>query len=414
MSTRKPARRLTERLTGWLRHMFPAYEPYVFVVDYKRRDESEGRNDGHLVNIGWFVNGLPRLIWLCRVSGHRPVVDGTAPMRTGSYVSQAYLWVRCARCGERGNPQGSLDPSRWRIGQRYTGGWEVPTGRAAREREEELERLARGELPRFADRGLRLELPGPIGTPAGRKFGGSVGGQLVIGGGYPGFSCEFKVGNRFSEQTLAAHLRLGRLAALYLHTEKLGWWVTAWLNPWSETSKLTGIHAGDGRAGWRLWANRWHGHEPDISEPWWRHTDINIRVLDRLLGPKRYSYTSVDLNNGQPVTRVVRMPERDYLVKLTLQQCVLGRKRQWRKRKQTWNVEWETLGPGIPFRTGNSWKGDDITASGVEVSNRSVRQGTWPAAAVAAIAVDMTRMRTNYGWDPIAVLPLQRPTGAHT
>lgn len=386
--------RRSQWLNQFLGRLFPRHEVFAHAIDYDDQRERDGHQRNHLVDVGFFVHRLPRLVLLCRMFGHKPIVDGTPARRTGSYVSQAFLWVRCARCGERGHPQGSLPPERWRIGQRYTGDWDVRT-------REEQDRLAAAWKRGDEVRPL-LEDPGPIG----RNIEGKIGGQLVIGGAYPGWELQFKVGNRFSEQTLAAHLKLGRLLALYLHTEGFGEWLVNLLNPWSETSKLVGVHFGDGRAGWWLWANRWQGHEKSIREPWWRRTEVSLRLLDKLLGPKRYAYTDIDVNDGEPVVRVVRMPEGDYLVRLKLQRCVLGRKRQWRKRKQSWCVDWEAVGDGIPFRTGNSWKGDDITGGGVDVSGPAVHKGTWPAEACAAIALKMTKDRTRYGFEPIALLPL--------
>jgi hypothetical protein len=228
------------KLTTWLRKVFPRYEPFAHTVDYERRRRRDGHRREHLVNIGFFVHHLPRLVWVCRVFGHQPVVDGTRGHRVGTHVGPSHLWVRCGRCGERGHPQGSLDPQRWQIGQSYTGGWDV------RPRKEIDWVAAAGKpgddtLPRTTD-------PGPIGT----HIDGNIGGELVIGGGYPGWGWEIKIGNRFSEHTLAAHLRLGRLGALYLHTEGFGMWLVTLLNRWEDTSKLVGFTIGDGRLTWQL------------------------------------------------------------------------------------------------------------------------------------------------------------------
>jgi len=85
-----------------------------FTVDYRKRD---GERPGTLLNRGYFLTGLPRLILLCRLLGHRPVVDGT----TGYRDRPGHRWVCCDRCGVRPDPQGQLDPDRWNIGDRYTG-----------------------------------------------------------------------------------------------------------------------------------------------------------------------------------------------------------------------------------------------------------------------------------------------------
>ncbi|MGI5159361.1 hypothetical protein [Microbispora sp. CA-102843] len=46
-----------------------------------------------------------------------------------------------------------------------------------------------------------------------------------------GFSVGFEVGNCASEHMLEAHLRLGRLLSVYLHTKRFGTWVQRRLNP---------------------------------------------------------------------------------------------------------------------------------------------------------------------------------------
>lgn len=85
-----------------------------FSVDYGKRD---GKRRGTLLNRGYFISGLPRLIPVCRLLGHRPVVDGTQGIGT----SKPSRWVCCDRCGIRPDPQGQLDPARWNIGDRYDG-----------------------------------------------------------------------------------------------------------------------------------------------------------------------------------------------------------------------------------------------------------------------------------------------------
>jgi hypothetical protein len=97
---------------------------------------------------------------------------------------------------------------------------------------------------------------------------------------------------------------------------------------------------------------------------------------------------------------MVRMPEADYLVALKLQRVTHGRRRG-REPKRSWSVDWTTLGGGIPTKGPHRGR---ICGSGVDVSDRSVRAGTWPAEAVAAVAARITRDRTGHGWEPLGAV----------
>lgn len=381
-----------------------------FTVNYLKRDGRKSR--WQLVNVGFFVNGLPRAMLLCRLFKHRPVVDGTLPIRvSGGYVGQAYMWVCCDRCGVRPEPQGSLDPNMHRIGQRYAGPW------GPRIREKTLARV-KEDLP-------FLYRPGPMPESAT----GEVGGQLVIGGGLPGWGCEFKVGNAGSEHTLAASLHAGKLGALYLHTERFGTWLVRRFNPDKQErsqSRVTGLHIGLDRVEWKLWVqrddsraaypvslaynavakllrfkHRMRVHRTLDGRRWWRHGAIHFNVLDKALGPKLYSYTEVS-----EAFRMLRLDEGEYLLKLELKRVVRGRKRGFKPKPQPWSVEWSAQGKGIPDRPDhNDWKGP-VFGSSVEVSRTAVKAGTWPAEAIAAIAVQVAGWRTRRGWDPTGLIPV--------
>ncbi len=328
--------RRSEHFNRLLRRLLPGYEPYAFMVDHRKGEPGEEPATRHKVWAGFFVCGLPRLMLRCRVLGHRPVVDGQEPQRVGGYLSQAYLWVACSRCRVRAWPQGSLDPTVYRIGQRYTGEWDH------RSRQEHDARVREWKLD-SSTRPL-LELPGRIDE----KPTGQIGAELVVGGANTGLGFEIKIGSHYSEHTLACNVRLGWLGALYLHTERFGDGL-AWLLNRGEQSRLIGLTIGGGYRTfcWDLWAKRWRGHESSVRQRWWwQHVDVHLRPIDRLLGRKLYSYTAV----GEPAYRMVRMPERDYLVKLTLQQQTHGRRRQLRKRKVSWTVSWDAVAAGVPTK----------------------------------------------------------------
>lgn len=348
---------------------------YAFSTNYQTGPDRR-RTRGRLLHRGYHVTGLPRPLLLCRVIGHRPVVDGTSGYgdRPGS------RWVVCDRCGARPDPQGSLDPELV-VGSRYTGPWLAAAPPPLTRQQIE----ASAGQPREEHR----QLPGP--WP--RRPTGVLGAEVVLGRSYDrfGFSWEFKVGNAGSEHTLAAHIRLDPLFALHLHTETFGTWLQRRLNPVGYQSRVTGLSLhDDGRLRWQLWSKR---DEYSRTDPWWQHGTITLDPRDRLLGPRRYAYEDV----GEPQTATVRMPHGDdHEVTLTLQRRTHGRKR--RRKFEAWTVDWTCRG-GIP--TKSSGRGT-IHGSGVDVSADAVKEGTWSAEACARIALAITADRTQRGYQPAA------------
>ncbi|WP_435610059.1 hypothetical protein [Streptomyces sp. C10-9-1] len=341
-----------------------------FTVNYRDRD---GRRRGTLLNRGYFLTGLPRPLLLCRLLGHTPVVDGTTGFRADDPGSR---WVCCDRCGTRPNPQGHLDPSRWDIGDRYTGPWNdsppPPPTRA------DIETAARiGRLPR------PREHPGP--WPPCRE--GALGAQLILGTSFSGWSLGLKLGNQGSEHTLAAHIRLHPLGALYLHTERFGTWLQRRFNPTGYHSRVIELDLSLGELRWKLWARR---DERSTSDPWWMHGRIPLDPRDRLLGRRRYDYEDI----GTPVTATVRMPHGDdHDVTLKLQRCTDGRNK---RRFHSWTADWTCNGgiPTKPHSRGGVW------GSAVEVPAQAVTDGTWPTEATARIALQLTGDRTRHGYQP--------------
>lgn len=368
---------------------------YAFVVNYEKDRRRERGTRHHLVDVGFFAHDVPQLLLTCRLLGHRPVVDGTGVFKVdaerGRY-GNPYRWVVCDRCGVRGEPQGHLDPAVWNVGDRYTGAWAEPLPAGRRER---------------ADRLFQLKDAGHY--PPGRiphRSAGEVGGQLVIGRPHGGVGVEVKVGNAGSEHTLAAVVHLWPLGALYLHTSGFGTWVQRRLNPVGYDSRIIGVGVVDGLLQWRLWALRDGptGMNGKRRERWWMRADVNLRWRDRLFGRYRYRYTDVP---GGSTTRMVRLPEDDYLVELTLKREVQGRDR-WRKTG-AWSVNWEVAGKPIP--TAGPQR-DRIYGSAVPVPEHAVRVGTWPDVAAVAIAAAMTKARTGREWSPTRLQPVDPATGA--
>ncbi|MBQ1047866.1 hypothetical protein KBX50_05255 [Micromonospora sp. C51] len=311
---------------------------------------------------------MPRLMLVCRLVGHRPVVDGTAAL---SVHDTPVRWVVCDRCGVRPDPQGSLDAQQWNVGDRYTGPWGVPP-------------------PVDPDAAFAFYKSGPqLPGPFTAQPTGTLGGELVVLARAPrGLGFTLKVGNGGSEQTLAASLHLW-WASLYLHTERFGTWLQRRLNPVGYESRVIELEAHSGHLWWRLWTLRDGWSSRSGTEPRWRHGSLQIDPRTLLLGEKRYSYA----NQGAAVTATLRMPHGDeHPVHLQLQRRTFGRKRG--RKRLSWSVDWEAP-RGVPTRRHD---GRRIYGSGVSVSEEAVRTGGWPAEAVANLAVTVTRHRYRNDW----------------
>lgn len=330
---------------------------YAHTVNYNR----DGNRSGWLHRAVW-VNHIPRLTPVCRLFGHKPVVDGYGPEPRGLHASR---WVCCDRCGVRPDPQGSLDPAQWTVGQSYTG----PIG----------------EQPGITWEHLRTvghHQPGP--WP--RRPDGVLGAEVVVGPKtVPGVSAQVKVGNAGSEHTLAAHLRIWPLGVIYLHTERHGTGVQRRLNPTGYESYVTGVHVYHGRLGWRVWAPR-DGSHTDI--PKWRDGSIRISVRDFVLGRRRRDHEHI----GDVVHVVVRMPQGDdYEATLGLQRVTVGRER-WRKTT-SWEVDWECDG-GLPTKPEGRGR---VFGSSVPVPATAASEGTWPGVAAGEIVREFAVRRARNG-----------------
>lgn len=339
---------------------------WVHTVNYRK----ERGGEGGIVNRGFWVQAIPRPLILCRLFGHRPVVDGTGPDAgtADAYRGPGHRWVTCDRCGVRPEPQGVLDPDLV-IGQPYTGGY---SGRFV--------------LPDGPGKAQTVGTePGPWPKSPTWVFGG----QLVVGAGCsPGV--EVKVGNAGSEHTLAANVTLGRVGALYVHTEQLGTWLQRRLNPTGYDSRVVGLSVMDGRLHWDVWARRDHHSSTD---PKWMSGSVVVDPRDRIAGPKRYSYTDW----GAPVGAVLRLPHGDdHPVTMQLRREHFGRERG--KKRLSWSVGIDSP-DGIPTETGNHGR---IMGFSVAVPHRSVNDGTWPVEASAAAATRITADRGRGGWKPTA------------
>jgi hypothetical protein len=334
-------------------------------VDYSK-DRPDART---LLNRGYFLSGLPRLILGCRLLGHRPVVDGYNSEYGGK---EQVRWVICDRCGIRPEPQGHLDPDQWNLGQCYTGPFNPsqPMSPAVRK-----QLISRG-----LDDGIRL----PGAWPA--KPTGDIGAQLVIGRTF-GTSIDFKVGNPGSEQCLAAHISIKPIGALYVHTEDHGQWIQRRLNATKYESRETGLRLGNGCIEWRIWASRNHSKR---SDPWWMRGSLHIDPRHYLFGPYTCEYTKV----GDKVTAAVSLDDgTEHVVTLRLERYVRGRKRQ--KKTTKWLANWATVGDGIPISFDRH-----VSDCDVSVDPAAATDGRWAQEAPAQIAAWVTARRAACGYQP--------------
>ena len=337
---------------------------YRFTVDY-RKDE---RQKGTLLNRGYFLHGLPRLIALCRILGHKPVVDGY-----DSTYGEPGRWICCKRCGIRPHPQGKLDADTWNLGQPYTGTFltEAPLPPKAAKRLED----AQPAPPLPAE-------PGPWPS----KPTSDIGAQLIIGRSFGGIGFDVKVGSPASEQCLAAHISLSPLGALYVHTEDHGRWIQRLLNNTKWESRETGLRFDLGQFSWRVWAPR---DSSSIHDPWWTRGRFNVDPRHYLLGPDRRNRT----RHGEKTQATVYMPDgTQYNVTLVLERWERGRARG--RKTIAWEADWSCRG-GIPVRFDRSAHG-----ASVEVTAEAATSGQWIQQACAAIAAQCAEDRARYGYEP--------------
>lgn len=337
-----------------------------FTVDY-----SNDRPDPRVLhNRGYFVNGLPRLIPLCRLFGHRPVVDG---YDSDFGNRERARWVACDRCGIRPYPQGHLDPEQWNVGQRYTGPFNPGQPMSPTVRKQLIKR--------GHDQGIRQ----PGAWPA--KPTGSVGGQLVIGRSAT-LGMQIKVGNVGSEQPLAGHIGLGPLGALYLHTEDYGRGIQRRLNPTGYDSRVTGIDIHRGRLYWSVWAKR---DEHSAKDPKWMRGSVAIDPRHYLLGPMKA--TRADATDKAEGT--VHMPDgTSYPVTVRIERWSRGRIRG--RKTTSLTLVWDCK-PGIPVRN-HDWKGDEVFGGSFPFPTVDLESGQWVQQACAAIADHCAQDRARYNY----------------
>lgn len=333
---------------------------WVHVRNNIERDRPRSR--GKLLDRSVFVHHVPRLMLLCRLFGHRPVVDGTKS--EGSSGRGPARWVACDRCDTRPYPQGSLDPAVFHRGDPYRGDFSGHPGVAA-------------VLPGG------WQAPGPWPE----YVTGNISGQLVIGGrDGTGALARVAVGAAGSEDNLSGHVHISGVGGIYWGLERHAAGLQRRLIPDSYDDRECTVRLMDGRLSWSLWGRDGHW---SASDPWWMHGSLLLNPADAVLGPRLYSYDDVD----EPRTVTVRMPHGDdHQATVKLQRVYRGRPRG-RRRFLGWTADWSVDG-GIPTKP----HGGFVWGSAVAITAAAAEAGTWPDEAAAAIAAQLTRDRASYGY----------------
>lgn len=336
-------------------------------------DRSKDRPDPRvLLHRSYYVNDLPRLMPLCRLFGHKPVVDGY-DSQYGREEERRKRWVACDRCGVRPEPQGDLNPDEWPLGTPYTG---PHNGRL----------LPRQAAQQLAKRGITPTYPKNPGPWPTNPTGG-LAAELVIGRSHS-IGADIKVGNPGSENVLAAHIGLGPAGALYLSSERFGTWIQRRLNNEGFESRETGFSIHDGRIWWNLWARR---DEHRASDPKWMRGSLEIDPRHHILGPaKNYKVSETE---KVPVT--VYMPEGDtHDVLVHLEQWETRRTRG--RARTYWMAQWDCE-KGIPVRN-HDWKGDETYSCTWGIEGVTPDNPRWPYILAAKAAEQCTRDRARYGY----------------
>lgn len=342
-----------------------------FTVDY-----SKDRPDPHvLMNRGFFLHGLPRLILLCRLFGHRSVVDGY-DSQYGRDEERRARWVNCGRCGIRPEPQGVLDPDEWQLGQRYTGPFNPGQPMSPTVRKQLIRR--------GLDAGIRLPGAWPENPTS------AVGAQVIIGRS-DFVSAKVKVGSSSSEQCLAANLSLGPIGAIYVHTEDHGRFIQRRLNGGQRLdtqSRVTGIDFHRGRLTWKLWAPR----DTYFNDtPWWMGRSIPVDPRHYLFG----KVTNRKVATTDKTAATLTMLEGDtYDIVVRLEQWSVGRQRG--RRREHWTADWECK-QSIHVGAGREYSGGSLPVQHVTTNTPD-----WPGHVAAAVAGELARDRARYNYRPAA------------
>ncbi|MFF1444077.1 hypothetical protein [Streptomyces sp. NPDC058295] len=341
---------------------------HFFTID-RAKDRPDPRV---LMHRSFYASSLPRVMAVCRLFGHKPVVDGY-DSQYGPENRRHARWVACERCGVRPDPQGNLNADRWQLGQPYPGPF---NGR----------HFPKEAAHQLAKRGIPYQTPTQPG-PWPAQPTGTLAAEVVVGRAHS-TGIGVKVGNPGDEHTLQAHLGLGPLGACYLTSERFGTWVQRRLNNEGFQTREIDLSIHSGRLWWKVWARE---NEHHASDPKWMDGNVHIDPRHHLLGPRRNR--KISETDRMPVT--VYMPEGDtHQATVHLEQW---QSRRTRGRATTyWMAQWDCEA-GIPVRN-HEWKGDHTYSCAWQIEHVTPDTERWPYILAAKAAEQCTRDRAHYGY----------------
>jgi hypothetical protein len=197
---------------------------------------------------------------------------------------------------------------------------------------------------------------------------------------------------------VGAYLGIARGGKLAERLTRLGWRE----GDGKYTGRQITVHTGGDsmrRVYWSLWT---HPHEWRRGRfASWREGSASLDPRDRLWGPARWDYTPVDAGDyafRDPEDRPGDPSGRSYAVTFTLTRAILARPKRNRPDALRWQVEWECRPDGIPvhLEAEGSWKGSEVVASSLELSDAEACDPHWPDAAAAHLAVWIVKTRSEH------------------
>lgn len=356
------------------------------VINERKTDRGQM---GYLFYRRWFFYGVPTLTGLlCRLFGHRPVVDGY----DSTYGAGSARWVQCGRCLRRPQWQGKL-PLDLKLGARYRGPWNPD------DTSQTLHDAARA-------------LSGP-------GIGGWVKPQIpdLPNGPWGGHGHE-EAGKTAELDICLRRKRGWTRYDLALRTRDSGGW-TVWLTlgplflalkvPWfARLSEYLTRGSWEKREfqigidGWTLRLTVWgfDGHSAS-AWPWWKR-GVHVNLKDKLLG--RAVHNSSEVEQAEVI---VPMPEGSYAATAVLELSTWKRKRSPFTRSSYYCKITPRHFIPVPGKGENSYDCDD---DGIwsQSSGCGGPDSEWRAKAVAGLVESALRSRERYAgpnWTPDAGWP---------
>lgn len=223
------------------------------------------------------------------------------------------------------------------------------------------------------------------------------------------FSTRFHIGNTGSETPWDGHFILFGIGLYwgYSRGRRLATWLTR-CEGYKYDSRDWILRISDGRLWWEI-ANHSdmcdkHPRNPKKHKKrrkynTWRSGNWNLSIADKLWGPKRYTYETVD-----GLATILTFEDGEYPVVIDLQRTYIGRTKVDRKKHiQSWTLDVDAP-KGIPTHVDRSggWKGDRTYGFGVNFNNP--RPAEWKIDAEAAVRAWVLNERARTGFrkpDPI-------------